>query len=161
MTSFKEFMTNALPNHPHVLLLIENTFLRKYKRWKSTKKKRGKKKENTLVFLSHTWIPWNLSFRYILFLPQRLQTMLWHHNARVNSLQRWKQARFRVCFYLWCELTSTINVTEWQGWIHVILRINFDSFWFELRSRRLHFVYSVIFWVGEQMFSLKRFIQCF
>ena len=40
--------------------------------------------------------------------------MLWHHNARVNSHQRWKQTRFRVCFHLWCELTSTINVTEWQ-----------------------------------------------
>ena len=34
--------------------------------------------------------------------------------ARVNSHQRWKQMRFRICFHLWCELTSTINVTEWQ-----------------------------------------------
>ena len=40
--------------------------------------------------------------------------MLWHLNARVNSHQRWKQTRFRVCFHLWCELTSTLNVTEWQ-----------------------------------------------
>ena len=40
--------------------------------------------------------------------------MLWHHNARVNSHQRWKQTRFRVCFHLWCKLTSTTNVTEWQ-----------------------------------------------
>ena len=40
--------------------------------------------------------------------------MLWHHNARVNSHQRWKQTRFRVCFHLWCELTSTMTVTEWQ-----------------------------------------------
>ena len=48
------------------------------------------------------------------FMKKRLQTMLWHHNARVNSHQRWKQMRFRVCFHLWCELTSTINVTEWQ-----------------------------------------------
>ena len=38
----------------------------------------------------------------------------WHHNARVNSHQRWKQTRFRVCFHLWCELTATMNVTEWQ-----------------------------------------------
>ena len=30
------------------------------------------------------WILWNLSFRYILFHEKRLQTMLWHHNARVN-----------------------------------------------------------------------------
>ena len=43
-----------------------------------------------------------------------LQTMLWHYNARVNSHQRWKQTRFRVCFHLWCELTSTMNVPEWQ-----------------------------------------------
>ena len=48
------------------------------------------------------------------FTKKRLQTMLWHHNARVNSHQRWKQTRFRVCFHVWCELTSTMNVTEWQ-----------------------------------------------
>ena len=45
---------------------------------------------------------------------KRLQTILWHRNARVNSHQRWKQTRFRICFHLWCELTSTMNVTEWQ-----------------------------------------------
>ena len=48
------------------------------------------------------------------FMEKRLQTMLWHPNAKVNSHQRWKQTRFRVCFHLWCELTSTMNVTEWQ-----------------------------------------------
>ena len=57
-----------------------------------------------------TWIPWNLSFRYISFHENRLQMMLWHHNARVNSHQRWKQTRFRVCFHLWCELTSAMNM---------------------------------------------------
>ena len=61
-----------------------------------------------------SWMPWNLSFSYILFHEKRLQTMLRHHNVRVNSRQRWKQTRFRVCFHLWCELTNTINVTEWQ-----------------------------------------------
>ena len=40
--------------------------------------------------------------------------MLWHHNARVNSHQRWKQKQFHVCFHLWCELTSTMSVKEWQ-----------------------------------------------
>ena len=60
------------------------------------------------------WIPWNLSFRYISFHEKRLQAMLWHHYARVNSHQRWKQTRFRVCFHLWCELTITMNLTEWQ-----------------------------------------------
>ena len=45
---------------------------------------------------------------------KRLQTMLWRHNTRVNSHQRWKHTRFRVGFHLWCELTSTMNVTEWQ-----------------------------------------------
>ena len=55
-----------------------------------------------------------------------LQTMLWHHNARVNSHQSWKQTRFCVCFHLWCELNSTMNVTEWQvswnSWIVLIER---------------------------------------
>ena len=46
----------------------------------------------------------------------------------VNSHQRWKQTRNRVCFHLWCELTlvvwchsfiwslffNRLNVTEWQ-----------------------------------------------
>ena len=60
------------------------------------------------------WNPWNFSFRYIFFHEKILKTMLWHYNARVNSHQRWKQTRFRVWFHLWCELTSTMNVTEWQ-----------------------------------------------
>ena len=51
-----------------------------------------------------------------LFHEKRLQLMLWHHNARVKSHQRWKQMRFCICFHLWCELTSTMNVTEWQQW---------------------------------------------
>ena len=59
-----------------------------------------------------SWIPWNLSGHYILLHEKRLQTMPWHHKAKVNSHQRWKQTRFRVCFHLWCELTSTMNVTE-------------------------------------------------
>ena len=57
----------------------------------------------------HLLFPWYLSFHYILFNKKRLQTMLWHHYARVNSHQRWKQTRFRICFHLWCELTSTMN----------------------------------------------------
>ena len=56
-----------------------------------------------------SWIPWNLSFRYMLFHENWLQTMLWHQNAGVNSHQRWKQTRFCVCFHLWRELTSTMN----------------------------------------------------
>ena len=36
---------------------------------------------------------------------------LYMNNARVNSHQRWKQTRNRVCFHLWCELTSTMNVS--------------------------------------------------
>ena len=50
----------------------------------------------------------------ILFHEQRLQTMLWDHSAWINSRQRWKQTRFRVCFHLWCELTTTMNVTGRQ-----------------------------------------------
>ena len=57
----------------------------------------------------------------ILFHDKILQTMLWHHNARVNSHQRWKQKRFRVCFHLWCELTSTNcecnGMTSFNGFV--------------------------------------------
>ena len=42
------------------------------------------------------------------FKKKRLQTMLWHHNVRVNAHQRWKQTRNRVCFHLWCELTLAL-----------------------------------------------------
>ena len=31
------------------------------------------------------------------FMITRLQTMLWHHNTRVNSHQRWKQMLFCIC----------------------------------------------------------------
>ena len=40
------------------------------------------------------------------FMTKRLPMMLWYLNARVNSHQRWKQTRFRVCFHLWCKLTQ-------------------------------------------------------
>ena len=40
------------------------------------------------------------------FLKKRLQTMLWHHKARVNSHQRWKQMGLHVCFHLWCEKST-------------------------------------------------------
>ena len=45
---------------------------------------------------------------------KRLQTMLWHQQRQSHSHQRRKQTWFCVCFHLWCELTSTMNVTEWQ-----------------------------------------------
>ena len=32
----------------------------------------------------------------------------------VNSHQRWKQTRFCISFHLWFELTSTLNLMEWQ-----------------------------------------------
>ena len=50
MTSFMEFMTSALPYQPHVLLVMENTFLRKYKKMKEYKKKL----KGALVFFSQT-----------------------------------------------------------------------------------------------------------
>ena len=57
--------------------------------------------------------------------------MLWHHDTRVNSHQRWKQTRFRVCFHLWCELTSTMDVTEWQvswnSWFYFQVDIRHDE----------------------------------
>ena len=56
----------------------------------------------------------SMKFRFILFLKNTLQTILWRHNAKVNSHQRWKQTRIRVCFHLWCELTRTMNMMELQ-----------------------------------------------
>ena len=59
--------------------------------------------------------------------------MLWHHNARVNSHQRWKQTRFRACFHLWRELTSTMNVTEWQlSWNSLYMSLH--TKWLSLKS---------------------------
>ena len=61
--------------------------------------------------------------------------MLWHHNARVNSHQRWKQTRNRVCFHLWCELTSTMNVTEWQvSWNSCKMKAAAESIWWDMCS---------------------------
>ena len=58
---------------------------------------------------------WNMkSMKLVILHEKRLQTMLWHQNSRVNSHQRWKQTRFLICFHLWCELTTTLTVTEWQ-----------------------------------------------
>ena len=45
----------------------------------------------------------------------KCQAMLWNHNARVNSHQRWKQTRICVCFHLWCELTSTMSTIKLRG----------------------------------------------
>ena len=57
-------------------------------------------------------IPWNLSFRYILFHEKRLQKMLLYHNARVNSHPRWKQTRFRR---LLSSLVWIDQYNEWNG----------------------------------------------
>ena len=74
---------------------------------------------------------------------KRLQTMLWHHNARVNSHQRWKQTRFRVWFHLWCELTSTMNVTEWQ--------VSWNSCAAEVRGSLSDFTdFTARFWLHEE-----------
>ena len=72
--------------------------------------------------------------------------MLWHHNARVNSHQRWKQMRFRVCFHLWYELTSTMNVMEWQvswnsciacgPWDHALSLCQSAWFWHALGTTK-------------------------
>ena len=47
-----------------------------------------------------TWIPWNLSFRYVPCTGQFTPKM--------------KQTRNRVCFHLWCELTLAL-------WCHSIV----------------------------------------
>ena len=45
------------------------------------------KRQNLPSKACNSWIPWNLSFRYILFHEKWFQTMLWNHNAWVNSHQ--------------------------------------------------------------------------
>ena len=66
--------------------------------------------QNILQFVLSYWT----QFQNISLVLAVVYLSFWPHNARVNSHQRWKQTRFRVCFHLWCELTSTINVREWQ-----------------------------------------------
>ena len=43
----------------------------------------------------------------------------------VNSHQRREQTQNCICFHLWCELTSKINVTEWQ--------VSWNSWYFHFR----------------------------
>ena len=55
------------------------------------------------------------------------ETMLWCYNAIVNSHQRWKQTRNRVCFHLWCELTSTMRcngMTSFMEFMPIVLLEN-------------------------------------
>ena len=62
----------------------------------------GKMESTPLMFSQatkqvYTWIPWNLIVISLhLFHEKRLQTMLWHHNVRVNSHERWKQTHLMV-----------------------------------------------------------------
>ena len=72
--------------------------------------------------------------------------MLWHHSAWVNSHQRWKQARIRVCFHLWCELTSTMNVTEWQ--------VSWNSRWERLVSKYHSVVVNIMGWKQVWWFAV-------
>ena len=48
--------------------------------------------------------------RYISFHKKRLQMMLRHHNARVNSHQRWKQTWSFMEFMSWCYSCITMLV---------------------------------------------------
>ena len=85
---------------------------------------------------------------YILFHEKRPQTMLWHHNARVNSQQRWKQTRF----HLWCELTNTMNVTEWQvSWnSSEVLRSVHTYLW------RITWLYHQVMFSGGKLYFLSQ-----
>ena len=86
------------------------------------------------------------------FMIKDSKTMLWHHNARVNSHQRWKQTRFRVCFHLWCELTSTMNGMEWQvSWNSWVDQGGAENTWFE--GLVLQFLNRII--QGVQVTSLE------
>ena len=66
------------------------------------------------IFCTHEFHEFCHSVTLYFLKKKGLQMMLWHHNTRINSHQRWKQMRFRICFHLWCEMTITMNVTEWQ-----------------------------------------------
>ena len=47
----------------------------------------------------------------------------WHFNSwKKTPIDAVTPQRFRVCFHLWCELTTTMNVTEWQvSWNSYVL----------------------------------------
>ena len=58
-----------------------------------------------------SWIPWNLSFRCILFNEERLQTMLWHHNTRNESKCGSAFAFIFGVNWLWrCVVTASFEV---------------------------------------------------
>ena len=72
-----------------------------------------------ILFTFVTWIPWKLVFPScfiswkspFLILAGSAFYQIWLGRepialtVMVNSHQRWKQTRNRVCFHLWCELT--------------------------------------------------------
>ena len=56
-------------------------------------------------------------------------------NASVNSHQRWKQTRNRVCFHPWCELTLAL-------WCHSIVWSPFS--WYKMyRNDKFHGIHPV------------------
>ena len=80
----------------------------------------GSRQDSPLSCIHHELHETCHSIRFY-FIKKKTPNDAVHHNARVNSHQRWKQTRFRVCFHLWCELTSTMNLTEWQAaWISCV-----------------------------------------
>ena len=95
--------------------------------------------------------------------------MLWHHNARVNSHQRWKQTRFRVCFHLWCELTITMNATEWQVSWNSRLRLLVGILGTEVRKSHHNLISalgphtSLVHWssILQSPFANKMILQMF
>ena len=72
--------------------------------------------------------------------------MLWHHNTRVNSHQRWKQTQFCVCFHLWCELTSTMRCNRMTSFmefmIYAMLQHNVGYCQWKLQSQSRTWLYS-------------------
>ena len=76
---------------------------------------------STTGLIIKSWNPWNLSFHCILFhewthyliLAGSSFYQIWLGRlTRVNSHQTWKQTRNRVCFHLWCELTSAMSTVS-------------------------------------------------
>ena len=75
------------------------------------------------ILVSHKWAIYNESPKN----ARRRLDVIWNdetcHSVTfivlVNSHQRWKQTRNRVCFHLWCELTLALwcHSFIWNLWI--------------------------------------------
>ena len=76
---------------------------------------RSPKSREIMTFVCNHQVAKSREILMFVCLQKRDQTMMWHHDARVNLHQGWKQTRIRVCFHLWGELTSTMSTIDLCG----------------------------------------------